>query len=597
MKRYIAIVLLIITLFLTACTPNDTEIESDSESTGKKKETTETVDIKDSQTKDTETKDTETSDTGNQDTESDDGKSDVESDSGDAENTVKKYTLTYTNAEGGKIIGTLVQQVEEGKDGTAVKAVADEGYKFVQWSDGYKFSSRFEYKVKSDLSVYPIFTINPQDVLDAPIIRINTENKAPIKDKENYVTCTVDVSNTDEEACMTAVPAGIRGRGNSSWMWHDKKSFRIKFDKKQSMFGSEYKAKSWTLIANHADRTLSRNALAHELASRLDDIAFASMHQHVEVYLNDEYLGLYLLCDQMQTGEGRVDIEESKENLDPETELPLDVDTGYLIEMDGRHNEDGKEGHLYFIGDYDKQYGLKTPDADDIPDDGHNEYLEFIEGYITDCLDALSAEDWELITSLIDVNSFADAFIVQELFGNIDVGTFSFYMYKPKSDKLYCGPLWDFDLSVGSVDYGYGNEQSWAPDADLQKIKAEAIADGKSEEEINSGMMLAERGNTWFRRLMRNEEFVALVKEKLEKYDETILSVISLADPKNPEGYYAKYQYSMARNFERWDILGEYVWPNNKDVYSITTVEESFIYVRDWLTVRYGLLKARVGLN
>ena len=48
------------------------------------------------------------------------------------------------------------------------------------------------------------------------------------------------------------------------------------------------------------------------------------------------------------------------------------------------------------------------------------------------CLDELSAEDWELIKSLIDVNSFADAYIVQELFGNFDVGNLSFYMYKPK---------------------------------------------------------------------------------------------------------------------------------------------------------------------
>jgi len=568
MKRYIAIILLIVSLFLTACTPKE---DSNADSAGKK--------------------DNSVSD--NKGSDSNAG----ETDNGGAENVAKTYTFTYTNAEGGTLSGTLVQQIEEGKDGTAVRAIPDDGYEFVEWSDGYKFASRIEYGAKKDISVYPIFKLMSQDILDAPVIRISTENKAPVADKETYVTCTVDVSNTDKAACMEQVPAGIRGRGNSSWMWHDKKSFRIKFDKKQSMLGSDYKAKSWTLIANHADRTLSRHALAYELAERFDDLAFVSMHQHVEVYLNDEYLGLYLLCDQMQTGEGRVDIEEEKGNLDPVTGLPLSVDTGYLIEMDGRHNEDGVEGHLYFIGDYNKQYGLKTPDPDDIPIDGTNEYLVFIEGYITDCLDALSAKDWELITSLIDVNSFADAFIVQELFGNIDVGNFSFYMYKPKSDKLYCGPVWDFDLSVGSVDYGYGNEQSWAPDADLKRIKAEMIADGKTEEEINQGTMLAEHGNTWFRRLMRNEEFVAIVKQKLEKYNETIQSVISLADPKNPEGYYAKYQHSMERNFQRWNILGKYVWPNNKDVYTIPTVEGSFVYVKDWLTARYALLKARVGIT
>ena len=109
--------------------------------------------------------------------------------------------------------------------------------------------------------------------------------------------------------------------------------------------------------------------------------------------------------------------------------------------------------------------------------------------------------------------------------------------------------------------------------------------------------MLAENDNTWFRRLMRNEEFIELLKQKLIRYDERILKVISMADPENPDGYYAKYQCSMERNFERWDILAEYVWPNNEAVYSITTVEDRFIYVKNWLTTRYGLLKARVGLT
>ena len=95
---------------------------------------------------------------------------------------------------------------------------------------------------------------------------------------------------------------------------------------------------------------------------------------------------------------------------------------------------------------------------------------------------------------------------------------------------------------------------------------------------------------------MRNEEFIDILREKLIAYDDTIKSVISLADPDNPEGYYQKYQHSMTRNFLRWDILGQYVWPNNYDVYSITTVRESFIYVKDWLTTRYGYLKSRVGI-
>ena len=109
MKRYIAIILLIITLFLTSCTPSDQEGES--------------------------FRDVESSETG-------EGTSDSNSDNDDDKKTdndkaKKTYTITYTNSDGGTISGKLVQQVVEGKDGTAVRAIPDDGYTFVDWSDRY----------------------------------------------------------------------------------------------------------------------------------------------------------------------------------------------------------------------------------------------------------------------------------------------------------------------------------------------------------------------------------------------------------------------------------------------------------------------------
>ena len=65
-----------------------------------------------------------------------------------------------------------------------------------------------------------------------PYIIINTENSAAIEDKENYISCTVSVTNTDEQYCLTDAVAGIRGRGNSSWAMSPKKPYKLKFDKK-----------------------------------------------------------------------------------------------------------------------------------------------------------------------------------------------------------------------------------------------------------------------------------------------------------------------------------------------------------------------------
>lgn len=495
----------------------------------------------------------------------------AESTSGAIPDSTNTYTLEYKDADGGTLRGETFQSVKEGENGSVVTAIPNKGYEFVSWSDGKAEKSRAEYGVKNSISVYPIFARKPGALMDMPVIRIDTENAAAIKDKENYVTCTVSIEGTEEEYLLQDIDAGIRGRGNSTWSHHEKKSYRIKFDKKQSILGSDYKAKSWTLIANHADRTLSRNALAYTLAEQFDDIAFSSMHQHVELYLNGEYLGVYLLCDQMQTGEGRVDVDE---------DMTGDPDMGYLIELDCRAGNSGIENYDYFVLDHSKQYALKTPDPDD-PGYDPDIYLEFIKTYMNDCLNALSAQDWEKICQLMDVDSFADVYIIQELFANHDCASFSFYFYKEKGGKLYCGPVWDFDISAGNGYYAAGNENENRPDSDI----------------VEYGTMIAAKNNTWFRRLLRNEEFRSIVKEKLQNYEDTIKSVIALSDPDNNNGYFLQYENEFIRNFEKWNILGKYVWPLPKEVYELPSIYENFVYLRDWLTERHKLLRAEFGLQ
>lgn len=553
------------------------------------------------------------------------------------------YYLIYENSENGRIEGELEQTVKEGESGKEVTAIPDEGYVFVGWSDGRLIATRHDSYVKSDIKVHPVFkpegstytvryrleregkvlqTVNKkaevgktityappassfayelvwsdgkegQERVDSalldgytvvgeyvpkslglPSISINTEDGEMITSKRDYKGCTVGVSNTDSAYCFEGVSAQIRGRGNSSWDHHDKKSFRIKFDEKRSMLGSDYSAKSWTLIANHADGTLSRNAMAYEFSSMLDDIAFTTMHEYVDVFLNGEYMGVYLLCDQIQTGEGRVDIEE---------ELTGDPDTGYFILLDTRASWDGTKDLDYFTLSNDrpeKQYDMRTPDPDD-PDYDPDVYLKYIQNYMNEALEALSSGDWDRICEYIDPESFADVYIVDELFMNIDCGQLSFYFYKPKGGKLFCGPVWDFDLSLGNSHYGAGNREYSEPDGDIQK----------------SGTLWAAESNTWFRRLLRTEEFTAIVKEKLASYTDEIEKIIALADYDDPNSYYGLYGMSIERNYQRWDILGVPIWPNPASIVRLNTVEKQFDYIHEWLKERYRVVFEYYGIE
>lgn len=569
-----------------------------------------------------------------------DKETDKEADRGDLSEATaqgRTYEIKYIETEGGSIYGELEQTVAHGRLASRVEAIADEGYVFVGWSDGYHRADRIDGPVEESLEIYPVFaekggtytvkyvvsrgdtvvysseqTANVGETvtytapdpafayefsgwsdgngsikridtalsdgvtyygeykpyyLDTPIISIETEDGKGITDKVNYKNCTVTLENASESYCFENIEAEVRGRGNSSWNM-EKKSYRIKFAEKRSMMGSDYEVRSWTLIANHCDKSLSRNALAYELSQRLSGLDFSSMNEFVELYVDGDYKGVYLLCDQIQVNEGRVDIGE--EILDDPEQM------GFLIELDNRAEQEGTEGYDYVVlsRDHNRSYILKSPDSAD-PVYDPDVHLKYITDYLNECLKALSDEDWDRICELIDMDSFVDMYIVNEMFANLDYYLFSVYFYKEPGGKLFAGPAWDFDISSGNVNYGYadGSDES-APDQDIQ---------------YNGKLWIADR-NTWFRRLLRNGEFVDLICDRLAYCGKDIIEVAELANTNYKNGYYARYGKAIERNFKRWKIMGVYLWPNPQKLVDITTAREQMDYLSNWLKERYEVV-------
>ena len=97
-----------------------------------------------------------------------------------------------------------------------------------------------------------------------PSVYIETENRRAITSKEQYQNCTLIL--VDGESTLRYENAQIRGRGNSTWWNSDKKPYRVKFANKERFLGEGFaNAKSWTLLANHGDKTMIRNALTYDL--------------------------------------------------------------------------------------------------------------------------------------------------------------------------------------------------------------------------------------------------------------------------------------------------------------------------------------------
>jgi len=281
-----------------------------------------------------------------------------------------------------------------------------------------------------------------------PIIQINTENQAPILDKINYVPMRfilTDHNNPNNNISLTAEDfseGGIRGRGNASW--RDtlalKKSYRIKFNKKQSLLGLE-KAKSWVLIAQFRDPTLLFNAIAFEYGNRFE-LPFNHSFNFVELYLNGQYMGNYLLTEQNQVNPGRVDINKSK---------------GWFVAIDTGYDEEDPK----FITTNGMSIVIHSPEFE--PANISNPAFNFVQKDINELCDSMFSPNFPEngYRDMININTFVDFIMIQDITDNGDFQwLLNTYLYKDNGNEreelnlINMGPLWDFDAGYG-FDYKF----------------------------------------------------------------------------------------------------------------------------------------------
>lgn len=345
-----------------------------------------------------------------------------------------------------------------------------------------------------------------------PVIYIDTDGKAPVKDKDNYVDGTIKVSDpkayfsetTEFEARMK-----IKGRGNSTWGM-PKKPYKIKLDDKAGILGIA-KDKEWVLLANYSDKSLLRNTTAMEI-SRILGFSWTPVMISVEFYLNGEYQGVYTFTEHKKVSKDRVNIDTS--------------DDSFYIELE---NEDVDEPCWFKTG----LYGVTAMVHE--PENPTAEQAKYLKDYFDDMEYRFSrigySSDYNY-EDYIDVQSFINYYIIEELTKNPD-GNFrkSTFLTKEKGKKLELYHVWDFDLTMGNCNYW--DDRSTDPTGWLMK------------------------DCVWFNRLFKSPDYVKGIKETLnDKYSE----LLEVQD-------YIYEQASMIegavdRNFERWPILGQYVWPN-----------------------------------
>lgn len=272
------------------------------------------------------------------------------------------------------------------------------------------------------------------DELIAGQLTITTEGGVAITSKEDYVDCTISLTHQNEEWNLTDLPAGIRGRGNSSWLYWPKKPYRIKFDKKQPVLGLG-KAKSWVLLSEYRDPTDLMNAFVFELGQLLG-LPYTNHNRYVRLTLNGKDVGLYHLTEQVQQGDNRVAVDEQQGYL-----LSLDKDDGPELAPDETDN--------FWSEVYDMPVCVKNPDEPSAT------VLDKARADLAILETAIKGGDYAEICSMLEISTMIDYLIVQELVYNVELDApRSMYIHKDIDKKWAMGPLWDFDAGF---DFNWGD--------------------------------------------------------------------------------------------------------------------------------------------
>ena len=388
--------------------------------------------------------------------------------------------------------------------------------------------------------------------LNLPVVSVNLglseENFASFKKKEKIKASLSVFSKANP---LNDAPLTIKGRGNSSWTNAPKKSYTLKFESKQNFLGLE-KHKSFALIANYFDKTLLRNVSAYSLAKKVfTKMSWAPSAKTVNLFIDGVYQGLYSAVESVKIAKNRVNIPDISDLVALQDMTAFD-EYGFILEVNDRLDED-----FNFISENKVPFSLKEPDGSDLTPEICNK--------IEEKTNQIEAEVYAGNFSNIDLYSFADWWIVEELAKNTDSQFYSScYMYFDPSDKkIHMGPVWDFDL-------GFGNN---GVDVKTEGFQADE----------------AQNGANWILELRKSEEFKNIVKERWNTCKPLIESYFSGEYEEN----LSNIKKDVDVNFIRWPILGKSVWKAPNDCEERKDYDSEVEYFKTWKDNRIQWLSSQ----
>ncbi|SDR21825.1 CotH kinase family protein [Thermostaphylospora chromogena] len=414
---------------------------------------------------------------------------------------------------------------------------------------------------------------------DLPVILIDSYGKGK-PDREYFDSATMIFepgsggTTSLAEAPAVATRAGFRLRGQSSSTF-EKTPYRIEFwdndddDADYPVLGMPADS-DWVLRGPFPDKALIREALVYDLGREMG--LHAPRYAFAEFYLNtddgpvgdDDYMGLYMIVETIKNSKNRLDLKQLRED---DTTLPR-ITGGYIWKFEWMSAE---EPTLPCTGPQATCWNyLEVVD----PSPLQPEQRDWLRNHIQEFHDVLRAPDFADpdtgYRAYIDVDSFVDQLIINELSRDMDAYVRSAYFYKDRDSKIFAGPLWDYDLTFGVGGF-FQNDQ---------------IA-GWQYQQVRQPL-----ANDWFNQLMRDPAFVEQVRSRWQELRRGLLSDTALQD--RIDALTRPLTNAAQRNFQRWPNLtapfvGFFITP------TAPTWQGQVQYMQDWMLRRAAWLDSAEG--
>ena len=410
-----------------------------------------------------------------------------------------------------------------------------------------------------------------------PIIKINTEGRT-IVDEPKIMAKMQVINNANGRNSFNDTNYEYDGyiaieiRGNTSQMF-PKKSFSLETrlsngsNNNVSILGFPPE-NDWVLHGPYSDKSMMRNALAYSIGNAMGN-GWHPRTRFVEVEINGEYRGVYLFVEKIKIDKNRVDIA----TLKPDDNSGDELTGGYIISIDRDQEGSWNSPIMGRTGSVDIPFSYVDPKYEDLTP----QQRYYIRSYITEFEYTLLGNNFKDPKSgyrnYIDVESFIDYFIITELSRNLDGYRVSVYFHKDKDSKggkLTMTPFWDFNICFGNANFfSAGNEKGWASDG------------------IGAGDWY--EIPFWWDRFRKDPYFETVLKYRWEKLRENVISKSTINS--FIDSCQILLKDAQVRNFEKFNILNTYVWPNN---YVGGTYANEVNYLKNWISGRIDWLDSQM---